>query len=323
MPLALYIICALSCIQTILPGWDENGNHDPHPTGTSLYASYRDTQTQTPKLDLHEEITDDKAHALFQFYSEELDGKSQNQLNLKLQYLLRISNHVSNARNKLIALMHVCAQPRLNIDDINRFIQLSIEKDDISLVQYALKRKLIDSNQNYTGLFGSYPILWKCQSTSMADLLISHGADITKKDWQNNNIIHYFCGPYAKSENTLGLIQLYSSKCPLLIDEQNNFGETPLVTSIRLLTDPYPLQRRYTFSCIYTLLDLDASINIWATLGDHAGKTPYKMVISKAAQVSDEEFKNELLRLAQKMGSLFELLYDELDDDKSMVTPLE
>jgi hypothetical protein len=267
-------------------------------------------------LDRREPITAVKAFDCYKQYEDELKGKSQRELDSCLQQLLSKSDkRIRCSRPKLVALMEAGARFSYSIQkgNIDKFVSITVQNDDIPLVQYALEQKFIDPNHCHI-LSGLSP-LWQCTSTDMANLLLLHGADIAKKGIYKENIVHHLCSQAYGNSKATHLIHLYCSIHPQLIHQMNTAGKTPLLQILDHFFWAYPeICERY-LPVAYTLLNLGAKTDVYALQGAYTGKTPSEIVITHADESSDPRVQEKLLELAayiqhptDSRSSLFERL---------------
>lgn len=301
MRLFVYIICLLSCLQSTL----------------------LNCASLTQILDLDEEITATEALDYYKRYEPELRGKSPNELNDLLTDCLHHPDFFDPLhQQKTIALLMSGARqldPCLQTPLYN-----AIFYNNIPFARFVCTYYPEDPNR----VFWSNPLWFYCTSTAMAKLLFQHGANVEAQF--NRNILHYICADNERytynnlvcvppSEKPV-YIKLLATKCPALLNQLDNQGNTPLLTWI---TNPSSIDYAYT------LLSLGADPTIVPTKGRYAGKTMYELIQAKA---NNEEYINteqakEFLALAQHIknissipGPLMEPVADKPDLETGLRT---
>lgn len=272
----LYVVCALSYIQTILPGMFDN-------IALSISMPSRTALSTTRILDLHEEITDTKALACYKLYASELKGKSQEELNRLLTQCFNYPDPKRPLyRQKVIALLLCGAQSESII--YNNPLHNAIVHDDIPLARCTC----VHHSENPNRLLHGDPLWFHCQSPEMAQLLIRYGADLDAKDSRNHNVIHHLC--FSGIMNA-ALVEFYCRIRPSLLDEKDALGNTPLSLALRHLIAPNP--------SVYLLINLGAKTGALTITDEHEMRNHAALARRKAREERNKELAKEFLALAE------------------------
>lgn len=316
MALFLYIMLLLSCTHTVLQAASESKERSYRvkraaPESLQRYRderaskelrSYRAQmverasvkQTLLPPIHVVGQITNLQAAACYHYYTPGVRSRRQSQrgLNVQLQEILdQPIDSTGLFRVKIVALLFAGAQnEKINRDD--RLLRYVVTNDDLPLTDYALRNNHIKVNDD--GI--SYPAIWDCKSVAMARLLLEHGEDLRRKDYNQRNILHHLCYNGDEAFSNLDLVRFYHANFPSLLEERDAQGKTPLLYAFER---PTPL-----LLYAYAFLSLGAKPYLEFPSGEHQGKTPYELLMKLTNSTIDPKQKDAIGELARYIQNL-------------------